>query len=246
MTVSTRSGRAAVAAGVATAILIPAIQQGGGFGMSQSAFAAQGDATLRAPGFAFAIWTLIYLGLGAYAVYQTRARYTRTLRTLAWPAAAATAACGAWIVAAALNQMWATVAIIFVAATCAIAGLWRAAPEAVGRDRLLAILPIGLLGGWLTLAAPLNLLTALTAKGMITPDTAAPWAIGALAIAAAAGTTVPLRTGAWAFPLPIAWGLAAIYVAERADKPGVALLAAIAAGAMLTVAALTGFRRGRG
>jgi hypothetical protein len=246
MTVSTRRRRLAVAAGVAIAILVPAVQQGGGFGMSQSAFAAQGDATLRAPGFAFTIWTLIYLGMGAYAIYQSRARDSRALRALAWPAATSTAACGAWIVAAAMNQMWATVAIILVAAGSAVAGLWRAAQEAAGRDRLLAILPVALLGGWLALAAPLNLLTVMTAKGLIAPDAAAAWAIGAVTLVVAIGAMVALRTGAWAFPLPIAWGLAAIYVAERAQKPGVALLAAVAAGAMLAVAAVAGFRRRRG
>ena len=246
MAVSTGRPRLAVAAGVAIAILVPAVQQGGGFGMSQAAFAAQGDSTLRAPGFAFAIWILIYLGIGGYAVYQSRARDSRALTALAWPSAAAAAACGAWIVAAAMNQMWATVAIILTAAGCAIAGLWRAAPQATGRDRLFAILPLALLGGWLTLAAPLNLLTVLTAKGLITPDAAAPWAIGAVAVAVGVGAAVALRTGAWAFPLPIAWGLAAIYVVERAGKPGVAMLAAVAAGALMAVAAVAGFRRRRG
>ena len=58
--------------------------------------------------------------------------------------------------------MWLTVAIILVSAAAAIVGLLRAAPEAAGKDRLFAVLPVALLAGWLTTAAPLNILSALT------------------------------------------------------------------------------------
>ena len=232
---------------MAAAILIPAVQQAGGFGMDQASFAAQGDSTLRAPGFAFAIWTVIYLGLGVYAVYQTRARDSRALRALGWPTALAAAGCGSWIVAAALDQMWLSVAIILVSAAGAFAGLLRAAPLASGRDRLLAVLPVALLAGWLTVAAPLNILTALTAQGVVTQDTALSFALGGIALAGAVGLALAWRSGSRAYPLPIAWGLAAIYVAQRADKPVLAVAAAAAAALMLLTSAalaLRGRRRG--
>lgn len=242
MSVQSRRRRIAVAASVAAGILIPAIQQGAGLGISQSAFSAQGDSTLRAPPYAFAIWTIIYLALGAYAVYQTRARDSRALRVLAWPAAFAVAGCGAWIIAAAANWMWATIAIITASAAAAILGLLRASPEAVGRDRWLAVLPVALLAGWLTTATALNILMVSTAKGFITPETAPVWAIGAIAAVAAVAAAVALRARSWAYPLPIAWGLSAVYVAERADKPGVALVAAVASGVMLLLAAAAGLQ----
>jgi hypothetical protein len=243
MSASSRRRRLVVATAVATAILVPAIQQGGGFGMDQATFAAQGDSTLRAPGFAFAIWTIIYLGLGVYAVYQSRARDSRALRVLAWPAAIAALGCAAWIVAAALNQMWLSVAVILVSAAAAVTGLVQAKPLAGGRDRLFAILPIALLAGWLTTAAPLNILTALTAKGFVTPATAPAYALAAVAAAVVVGAAVSLRAGSRSYPLPIAWGLAAIYVAERADKPTIALVAAAAAGLMLLTSAAVAFKQ---
>lgn len=242
MSASSRRRRLAVAAAVAVSILIPAAQQAGGLGMDQQAFAAQGDSTLRAPGFAFVIWTVIYLGLGAYAVYQTRARESRALRVLAWPAALAALGCGAWIVAAALNQMWLTVAVIGFSAAAAITGLLRAMPLASGKDRVFAVLPVALLAGWLTVAAPLNVLTALTAKGFVSPAAAPYFALGAIAAAGAVGLAVAWRARSRSYPLPIAWGLAAIYVAERADKPVIALVAAVAAALMLLTSAAMALR----
>ena len=51
----------------------------------------------------------------------------------------------------------------------------------------------------------------------------------------AIGTAVTLMSKNWVYPLPIAWGLAAVWVAEQSDRPMVALLAvagaAIVAGA---------------
>jgi hypothetical protein len=245
MSIPSRRRRLAVVIGVAAAILIPAVQQIGGLGISQASFSAQGDSTLRAPGYAFAIWTVIYLAIGAYAIYQTRARDTRALRALAWPAAIATAGCGAWIIAAAANWMWPTIAVILASAAAAITGLLRAAPEAFGKDRWLALVPMALLGGWLTIASALNILMVLTAKGVITPEAAPLWAMGAIAVVAGVACAVALRAKSWAYPLPIAWGLSAVYVAERAEKPGVAMVAAVAAGVMLLLAAAAGLRARR-
>ena len=42
----------------------------------------------------------------------------------------------------------------------------------------------------------------------------------------AAGLTLASKN--WVYPLPIAWGLAAVWVAEQTDRPMVALLAAAA------------------
>lgn len=62
----------AVIGAVAFAILVPAIQALTGWGQSAAEFSAGGDGTLRAAGYAFSIWSVIYAGLVAYAVYQVR------------------------------------------------------------------------------------------------------------------------------------------------------------------------------
>ena len=40
----------------------------------------------------------------------------------------------------------------------------------------------------------------------------------------------------WVYPLPVAWGLAAVAVAEQADRPMIALLAVVASVALVAVA----------
>jgi len=144
-----------------------------------------------------------------------------------------------------LNQMWLSVAIILVSAAAAITGLLRAAPEAHGKDRIFAILPIALLAGWLTTAAPLNILSALTAKGFITAQTAPTAAMAGIVAAGLVGVAVALRSRSRSYPLPIAWGLAAIYIAERVEKPTVAMVAVAAAGVMLLTSAFVAFQSRR-
>ena len=114
----TRLRKILVIGAVAFALAAPASQALLGFGLSASAFAGQGDSTLRAVGWAFSIWSLIYAGLVAYAIYQALPRNDGNprLAALAVPSAVAIAGCGAWILASAFNARWLSVAIILVSA----------------------------------------------------------------------------------------------------------------------------------
>ena len=234
----------AVVLAVVAAIAIPAIQMTQNIGLSAAEFSGQGDQTLRAASYAFSIWGLIYLGLAAYAVYQlTVALETPTLRAIGWPSALAVAGCGAWILASAFNQQWLSVAIIVVSAATMVAGLMRAhaeAPSPAFRDRLLIVWPLGLLAGWLTIASAINILTVLTAQGIIGPDLT--WAVIGVAAVLLVGGFVGWRLGSAAYLVSIIWGLAGVYVAEQADKPIAAWLAAGAA-LLLAMEALVLARR---
>ena len=184
----------AVLLAVVAAIAIPALQATQDFGMTAQAFSSQGDQTLRAAGYAFSIWGLIYFGMAAYAVYQlTLAPETPTLRAVAWPSVVAIAGCGAWILASAFNQQWLSVAIILVSAGAMISGLMRArAAEAPAfRDKLLIVWPLSLLAGWLTIASAINILTVLTAQGIIGPDLT--WAVIGVVVVLTVGGFVGWR-----------------------------------------------------
>jgi hypothetical protein len=87
------SRRIAIPVIVAVAIAVLAFQAAFGLGLSQVEFASDGNSTLRAAGYAFSIWSVIDAGLIAYAGYQARphAADSPTLRSLAWPSAAAVA-----------------------------------------------------------------------------------------------------------------------------------------------------------
>jgi hypothetical protein len=103
-----------VAFAVVFAIAVPAVQAALHLGLDAATFSHQGDQTLRAAPAAFAIWSLIYAGLVAMAVYQLTpsGRGAPALRPLSRPAVLAILGCGVWIIASALNWQWASVAII--------------------------------------------------------------------------------------------------------------------------------------
>lgn len=224
--------RIAIPVAVAVAIAVPALQATLGLGLSQRDFAADGNSTLRAAGYAFSIWSLIYAGLAAYAVWQAlpARRETPVLKALGWPSLVAIFGCAAWIVAAAADAKWDTVVIILVSALAMISGLDKAAREnPVGREFWLAYAPLALLAGWLTIAAAINILTVLTAFDLMTPAFATLAAFAGIGIVTALGVYIPLRTRRWPYAVPIAWGLVAVFVAERADKPVMAWTALAAA-----------------
>lgn len=235
--------RISVVCAVAAAILAPAAQAWLGIGLDQREFASQGDSTLRASGYAFSIWGLIYLGLAAYAVFQFRARGTALIRALGWPSVVSIGGCALWIVASMLNLRAASVAIILVSAAAAIGPLLRRPQPAGMGERLLVLWPNAALAGWLTIASALNIITVLTAEGLIArPDA---WAIGGVMAVLTAGILVALRTRLGIYLLPIAWGLGAVYVAEKTHQPMAATLAAVGAGGLVLFAAAIAVRNRR-
>lgn len=237
--------RLAIPAAVALAIGVPAVQAIFDLGLSQAEFAAGGNWTLRAEGYAFSIWSLIYAGLIVHAVYQARpgASDTPVLRALGWPSAVAMLGCAVWIVAAASGWTWASVAIILAALAAMLWGLIRASAAPVqGREALLALWPLAMLAGWLTIAAAINVITVLTAEGMIGHAGRAPAALLGVMAIAASGAGVAWATRQLAYAVPISWGLAAVYVAEQADQPGVGRAALAGAAVVLAVGVLAARR----
>lgn len=220
-----------IPAAVAFAILVPTLQALLDLGLSQAEFASDGNRTLRAEGYAFSIWSVIYLGLIAYAVWQAlpRNRDEVRLAAIAPGALVAILGCGLWIIAAALDLKWGSVGIIVVSAAALTFGLLRHAPgRGDFKHRLLAWWPLSLLAGWLTIASAINILTVLTAYGVLDgmERAAALVGVGVVTLVALA----VLRAGRFpVYGLPIAWGLVAVWVAEKAGKPDVAAAALAAA-----------------
>lgn len=225
----------AIGAAAIFAIAIPIAQAMGALGQNPEAFAAEGDTTLKAAGYAFAIWTLIYIGLGAFAIYQAlpRTENSATLTRFGWPSVIAMTGCGLWLIAAAQDLQWATVVIIVASALALIIPLIRPTPRQSRADFWLIETPLALLAGWLTIAASINTLTVMTAEGMISD--ALLWAAGGLIAVTVIAAFVHMRARTPAYLAPIIWGLAAVAVAEYERKPEIAFLAI---GAAIVLAAL--------
>lgn len=221
-----------------------------GWGQSPAEFSADSDATLKVAGYAFAIWGVIYGWLLVYAVRQALPKTGESLliHRFGWPSVVSLLGIGWWVVAAAFDWETATIVLIFGALAALLipllanAGAIRALPRG-DRDRWMTVWPLALLAGWLTVAAPLNLITVVTGNGAL-PDMLSPtvWAVLAIAVVAAVALGVTARLRTLAYALPIAWGLLGAFVAEQARNPLLSYVALAAAVAVLIGAVILTFR----
>lgn len=234
-----------IIASVIFAPAVPALQAGLDLGLSAKAFADQGDSTLRAAGYAFSIWSVIYAGLIVYAVWQALPRNAGDplLAQIAGPAMVAIAGCGLWIIASSANWKWASVAIIMASAATLTLALIRIAPERAPRlDRWVVWWPLSLLAGWLTIASAINVLTVLTAEGHLSGGSAVIAGYAGVAAVLVVALLVLRAARLPVYAIPIAWGLVAVWVAEKAAKSDLAVEALIAAGIVSVYAAWRGWR----
>jgi hypothetical protein len=245
---STAGRKIAVIAAVTFAIMVPALQALTGWGQTAAEFSNDGDQTLRAAGYAFSIWGAIYAGLALYAVFQAlpdRAE-PHLMASVGWPSAVASLGCGLWIIASAAGLDWATVVIILASTGAVTWGLIAARVRdlgLIGLSRYLVVWPLGLLAGWLTVASAVNILTVLTAQGAIDPAHPLAPALAGIGITTLIAAIVAERIKAPTYGLAVAWGLAAVGVAEWGPKPLVGAAGYAGAALILMLTVWLAFRR---
>lgn len=241
---------------LATALFAVIVGQGQmalGWGQTAAEFAADSDATLKVVGYAFAIWGVIYLGMLIYAARQVLPQTGESLliQRFGWPSALAFSGIGLWIVAAALDAELATIVLIFGSLAVLLYPLLQNAGAIRGlpmrdRDRWMVVWPLALLAGWLTIAAPLNLITVVTGNGDL-PTVLSPtvWAMTAIAVVIAVVLGVTQRIRSVAYAIPVAWGLLGAFVTEQARNGPLAYFALGAAVAVLVGAIILSLRLSR-
>lgn len=222
---------------------------GAGGGRSQQEVgdgALAADATPVAPGEpAFGIWSVIYLGLVAYAVWQAlpAQRDDARQRRTGWLVLASMVLNAAWIgvVQADLLALSVVVIVVLLAVLLvAVARLGERGPsgpvEAVVVDGT-----VGLYLGWVTVATVANAFAVAVAAGVdATSAGAEAWAVVGLAAAGAAGVGYALWTrGQPAIGAAIAWGLTWVVVARTTGEPRSGPAAAAAGVAAAVVVAVT-------
>lgn len=239
-----RVRQAVVAVSAVVAVVGSAIGSGA-FGGTPIAQAGDGalaaDATLVAPaGPAFAIWSLIYLGLVAYAGWQAlpaQAADPRQ-RRVGWLAAAGLLLNAVWILVAQAGYVAASTVVIVALLGVLVVLLGRLVTSRPG-GRVEGVLldgTVGLYAGWVSVATIANTAAALVAggieQGVLGAET---WAVVAVALAAAIGTYVAALTrGSLGYGGALAWGLGWIAVGRSAGaddtSPTVVVAAGLAAG----------------
>lgn len=197
-------------------------------------------------GWAFSIWSIIFVGVLVFAGYQAlpRARGARFDR-LALPFIFANLLNGFWQLPW-LTRNFGLAALVIVGILLSLVWLYVRLDqiELRGPERWTLGVPISLFLAWLTVATALNITVALAAAGV---NGSSIWPPLLVLVVAAIGAGLLWRTGDVAIAAVLLWAFAGIYSAN-VPSPGEAplLAAALALGALAFVGAVAvAVRRGR-
>ena len=177
--------------------------------------------SIQPAGYAFAIWSVIYLWLIAHAVYGLWKRAENP----AWdavrlPLAVAVGVGAVWLWIAGVSAIWGTVTIWIMAAGAIIAFL-RADPAV---DRWMLSGPTAIFAGWLSAASAVSTGVFIAGYGWLS-DTGSAAAMLALVLGIA--VTVQMRRPAMpVYGLTVIWALVGVIVANASANLTVAVLAA--------------------
>ncbi|MEM9477275.1 MAG: hypothetical protein AAGA71_18425 [Pseudomonadota bacterium] len=195
------------------------------------------DPPIQPAGYAFSVWSVIYLWLLFSAGYGLFSRADDPAwDRVRWPLTISLVVGAPWISVAVISPVWATVMIWVML----ISALWAlfAAPA---QDRWLCAAPIALYAGWLSAASFVALGLLGAGYGVIAGETGWAWAM--LLAALALGTAVQ-KNLAWMpiYSVGIVWALIAVAVRNWPGDPALAMLSVFGAG-WLAWSALRGMRR---
>jgi hypothetical protein len=221
---------------------------------SQGGQLSEQGSYLAPAGPAFSIWSVIYAGLLAYAVWQAlpSQRASARQRAIGWWIALTIVLNGLWLVAAQfLTIEWTVIVIVLLlialCITFRISVLTRT-PRAGFVDALLIDGVTGLHLGWVTLATVAN--TAAWLTGIVPEswgDAASAWGLAVLAVVAVIGVAIAWVSGWRIAPgLALAWGLSWLAVGRLSGEPaneaiGIAAIV-VAAIVLLVPLAVAGLR----
>ncbi|WP_341976478.1 tryptophan-rich sensory protein [Microbacterium sp. LWO13-1.2] len=211
------------------------------------------DATVLAPtGAAFGIWSVIYLGLFGYAVWQAfPAQAAKPIhRAVGYGVAASSLLNAVWIAcvqASRIAESTVIIVVLLVVLLATFARLRRRPRRGTVAEIVLVDGTVGLYLGWVTVATAANLAAWLAAIGVDGWAEAPAWpAIVALCVVGLLAIATAWSGGRWAPAVATYWGLAWIAVERWTGAPAeptVAWTAIILAVVVLGVSAWSFFRR---
>jgi hypothetical protein len=205
------------------------------------------DATLIAPATpAFSVWSVIYLGLIVYAVWQLLPGQSSAERhrRLGYWIAASLVLNAFWILSIQFDLLPLSVPIIVVLLAVLVQAFLQAIayPPTSVADGIITDATIGLYLGWVCVATAANVTALLVASGFtgwgLPPEL---WSVVVVAVAAAVGIVLALVSRGRISPaLTLAWGLTWVAVGRLAGEPaslatGIAAAAAAALVLVVTI-----------
>lgn len=218
-----------------------------------TATVSNNNPTLITPaGYVFSIWSIIYILLGAFVVYQAlpRERNSEYHRKISWLFVLSSLINMAWIFVWQFESLIFSVVLIFALLLTLIAIYMRlniGKSKAKTSERLAVHLPFSVYLGWITIASIANVAVTLTAYNWnrfgISPET---WALIVIAVALVITLLMLGTRKDVAYALVIIWALVGIG-ANHSGNPTVVLLTEVSsiiiAIAMFTVVVVTLVKR---
>ena len=196
---------------------------------------------LTPAGYAFSIWSLIYLGMIAFSIYQllpacvARFRHVRTLYI---------ASCAfncAWIYFWHREQLEICLVLIVGLLVTLMLMLARLRIAASVGEALFTKAPFGIYAGWVTAASLVNFVIFLKSAGVeLSPGGWNAVGVGCIVIAAAAAVIVRISLKNYLYPIAISWAVTAIAVKQSGNTPIVfaaafaAVVGLVTAGSVVT------------
>ena len=194
---------------------------------SQGGQLSEQGSYLAPAGPAFSIWSVIYLGLAAYVIWQAlpSQRASERQRAIGWWIALTIVLNGLWLVAAQLlTIVWTVVVIVLLLIALCITfriSVRTRVPRGGWVDALLIDGVTGLHLGWVTLATVAN--TAAWLTGVVPPswgDAASAIGLAVLAVVAVIGVGIAWASGWRVAPgIALAWGLSWLAVGRLSGEP---------------------------
>jgi hypothetical protein len=184
-------------------------------------------------GYAFSIWSLIYLGLIAFSIYQALPKNLERFRGIRTAYIFSCLLNCAWIYSWHHERMLACLVIIIaLLATLLFINIKVRNGESYTEYWTVSA-PFGIYFGWVTVAAMINFVLVLGSLGVtVTRPGATLLGVICVIVAVALGVIVRIKLTNYLYPLAIAWALTAIGVKQS----GQTLI--VAAAALGTVACL--------
>lgn len=192
----------------------------------------QDNAPVQPAGYAFSIWSVIYMWLLVSAVVGVwRYRDAPGWQAARLPVIISLVLGAFWIKVATLSVVWATVMIWAMLLTA----LWALVAGRAIKPAWAFALPVGLYAGWLTAASCVSIGLLGAGYGFGSGEL---WALLMVAFALAIGVTVQrVAFGVWTYAFALAWALVGIIMRNGIETLSVTLIAAVGVVAISGLAA---------
>ena len=178
-------------------------------------------------GYAFSIWSLVYVGLIAFSIYQALPSKTARFANIRTVYILNCAANCAWIYLWHYGFIGASIfAMLIILGTLILINSYLLKTNSTA-EYILARLPLNIYFGWITVATIANATITLAYLGVETSETVTKiLGITLLLVATGLGILIRIKQQNIAYPLVIAWALTAIAV-EQSGKTAIVVACAV-------------------